>query len=43
MPNNDAASGLFSPVAVSYGGGVCLFAAEKPTAVVTIPTIYFNR
>ena len=41
--DEDAESGLFSPVAVSVAGGVYLYASEKPTAAVTIPTIYFNR
>lgn len=35
----DAVSGDFSPVAQTYGGGVYVYAASKPTAAVTIPTI----
>ncbi len=41
--DDDAINGRFSPVAVSYAGGVYLYAAEKPAAVVTIPTIYFKK
>lgn len=39
----DAASGVFSPIAASYAGGVYIYAGEKPTAAVTIPTIYLNK
>ena len=35
----DAMSGNFAPVAESYAGGVYIYAAEKPSAAVTIPTI----
>ncbi len=35
----DAMSGNFAPVAKSYDGGVYIYAVEKPTAVLTIPTI----
>ena len=35
----DAVSGNFSPVAESYNGGVYIYAADKPEATVTIPTI----
>lgn len=35
----DAQSGKFAPVAVSYNGGVYIYASSKPTATVTIPTI----
>ena len=32
-------TGIFCPVAVSYAGGVYIYASEKPSATVTIPTI----
>lgn len=35
----DAASGIFAPVAESISGGVYLYAAEVPSADITIPTI----
>lgn len=35
----DAMSGNFSPVSASYAGGVYIYAAEKPTATVTIGSI----
>lgn len=35
----DAVSGNFSPVAAAYNGGVYIYAAERPAATVTIPTI----
>lgn len=35
----DAASGNFAPVAETYSGGIYIYAAEKPEAAVTIPTI----
>ena len=35
----DAQSGKFAPVAVTYSGGVYIYASSKPTATVTIPTI----
>lgn len=41
--DGDAISGNFSPVSVSYNGGVYLYAAQKPAAAVTIPTIYFKK
>ena len=35
----DAMSGNFAPVAESYAGGIYIYAAAKPSATVTIPTI----
>ncbi len=35
----DAMSGNFAPVAESYAGGIYIYAAAKPSAAVTIPTI----
>lgn len=35
----DATSANFAPVAESYAGGIYIYAAEKPTATVTIPTV----
>ena len=35
----NAISGSFAPVSESYDGGVYIYAAEKPSAAVTIPTI----
>lgn len=35
----DAVSGIFAPVAESISGGVYLYAAEAPSANITIPTI----
>lgn len=32
-------TGIFCPAAVSYEGGVYIYASEKPSATVTIPTI----
>ena len=39
----DAMSGTFAPVAESYAGGVYIYAAEIPSAAVTIPTIILWR
>lgn len=39
----DAVSGNFSPTAQSYAGGVYIYAANKPTATVTIPTIRLTK
>lgn len=39
----DAMSGTFAPVAESYAGGVYIYAAEAPSAAVTIPTILLWR
>ena len=39
----DAMSGTFAPVAESYAGGVYIYAAELPSAAVTIPTIILWR
>ena len=39
----DAMSGTFAPVAESYAGGVYIYAAEPPSAAVTIPTILLWR
>ena len=39
----DAMSGTFAPVAESYAGGVYIYAAELPSAAVTIPTILLWR
>ena len=35
----EAVSGNFAPVAQTYNGGVYIWAAEKPSATITIPTI----
>lgn len=35
----DAVSGIFAPVAAAYNGGVYIYAAENPSAAITIPTI----
>ena len=35
----DAMSGNFAPVAESYAGGIYIYAAAKPSAAITIPTI----
>ena len=35
----DAVSGNYAPIAESYAGGLYIYAAEKPTAALTIPTI----
>ena len=35
----DAISGNFAPVAACYNGGVYIYAAEKPSATITIPTV----
>ncbi len=35
----DAVSGNYAPIAESYAGGIYIYAAEKPTATLTIPTI----
>lgn len=35
----DAASGNYAPGAESYNGGVYIYAADKPSAAITIPTI----
>lgn len=39
----DAVSGNFSPAAQSYDGGVYIYAASKPTASITIPTIRLTK
>lgn len=39
----DAVSANFSPVAQSYAGGVYIYAASKPTAAITIPTIRVTK
>ena len=39
----DAMSGTFAPVAESYAGGVYIYAAELPSAAMTIPTILLWR
>ncbi len=39
----DAVSGNFSPAAQSYAGGVYIYAAVKPTAAITIPTIRVTK
>ena len=39
----DAISGTFSPVAETYAGGVYIYASEKPSAVITIPTIKLTK
>lgn len=39
----DATSGLFSPVAESYNGGIYLFANSVPSGAITIPTIILWR
>ena len=39
----EAMSGTFAPVAESYAGGVYIYAAELPSAAVTIPTILLWR
>ena len=39
----DATSGIFAPVAHSTDGGIMLYASEKPSAAVTIPTILLWR
>lgn len=39
----DAMRGTFAPVAESYAGGVYIYAAEIPSAAVTIPTILLWR
>ena len=35
----DAMSGNYAPVCESYAGGIYIYAAAKPTATLTIPTI----
>ena len=35
----DATSGNFAPVCETYNGGVYIYAKEKPTTTITIPTI----
>lgn len=40
---NDALSGNFCTDAVSYNGGVYIYAQKKPSATVTIPTIYASK
>lgn len=35
----DAVSGNYAPVSAAYNGGVYIYAAEKPAATITIPTI----
>lgn len=39
----DAISGNFAPIADSYAGGVYIYAKEKPTAEMTIPTILLTK
>ena len=39
----DAISGTFSPVAETYAGGVYIYASEKPSAAITIPTIKLTK
>lgn len=39
----DATSGIFAPVAESYGGGVYIYASEVPGAAITIPVIDMVR
>lgn len=39
----DAVSGNFASVAAAYNGGVYIYAAEKPAAAITIPTIFCWR
>lgn len=39
----DATSGNFAPVADSYAGVICIYAKEKPTSAMTIPTIKLTR
>ena len=39
----DAMSGNFAPVAASYAGGIYIYAAAKPSAATTIPTIFCWR
>ena len=39
----DAISGTFSPVAETYAGGVYIYASEKPSADITIPTIKLTK
>lgn len=40
---SDAISGVFAPVALSSSGSVTIYASEKPSAAVTIPTIIARR
>lgn len=35
----DAVSGNYAPIAESYAGGIYIYASEKPTEALTIPTI----
>lgn len=37
----DAVSGNYAPVSAAYDGGVYIYAAEKPTSAITIPTMIF--
>lgn len=39
----DATSANFAPVAESYAGGIYIYAAEKPTATITIPTVILMK
>ena len=39
----DATSGNIAPVADSYAGGIYIYAKEKPTAEITIPTILLTK
>lgn len=39
----DATSGNIAPVADSYAGGIYIYAKEKPTAEMTIPTILLTK
>lgn len=40
---DDAISGNFAPVADSYAGGIYIYAKEKPTSAMTIPTIKLTK
>ena len=39
----DATSGNIAPVADSYAGGIYIYAKEKPTSAMTIPTILLTK
>lgn len=39
----DATSGIIAPIAETYDGGVYIYASEKPSAVITIPTIKLTK
>ena len=36
---NEAASGTFAPVALAGSGTVTIYASEKPTGTITLPSI----